>query len=70
MSTRSIRSELKGSRYPLKLAMAPAPSWARRAPSPAPGPEPGDRVRRSELVDLDSVKRADRARKNSEPGEP
>lgn len=66
---RSIRSELKGSKFPLKVGMSPTPSWTRRAPAPAPGPEPGDRVRRSELIDLEAIKRAEFARGNSEPGE-
>ncbi len=64
---RSIRSELKGSKFPLKVGMSAAPSWARRAPAPAP--EPGDRARRSELIDLEAIKRAEFARGNSEPGE-
>lgn len=68
---RSIRSELKGSKFPLKVGMSATPSWTRRAPAPtpAPGPEPGDRVRRSELIDLEAVKQAEFARGNSEPGE-
>lgn len=43
------------------------PSWTRRAPAPAPGPN--ERVRRSELIDLDAIKREELARGNSEPGE-
>ncbi len=67
MSMRSIRSELKSSRFPLKVGVSPVPAWTRRAP--APGPGPGERVRRSELVDLDAVKRAERAHGNSESSE-
>lgn len=67
MSMRSTRSELKGSRFPLKVGMSPMPSWTRRAPAPAPGPN--ERVRRSELIDLDAIKREELARGNSEPGE-
>ncbi len=54
MSMRSTRSDLKDSRFPLKLGLPPAPPWKRRAP--APGPPSGDRVRRSEQVDADANK--------------
>ena len=53
MSMRSTRSDLKGSRFPLKLGIHAAPIWKRRAPAPAPS---GDRVRRSEQVDADANK--------------
>lgn len=67
---RSIRSELKGSLFPLKLGVSPTPVWARRAaPAPVPAPGPGERTRRSELVDLETAKRDERAHGNSEPGE-
>lgn len=65
MSMRSIRSELKGSRHPLKLGLAPTPPWKRRVPSAAsarlrdpeqPGEGVLDRVRRSEQVEAE-VKR-------------
>lgn len=49
MSMRSTRSDLKSSRFPLKLGFPPVPPWKRRAP--APGPGSGDRVRRSEQLD-------------------
>ena len=66
---RSIRSELKGSRFPLKVGVSTSPVWARRASVQAPVPGPGERARRSELVDLDAAKREERAHGNSEPGE-
>jgi hypothetical protein len=55
MSMRSTRSDLKGSRFPLKLGLPPAPQWKRRTPA-APGPGSGDRVRRSEQADADATK--------------
>ena len=54
MSMRSTRSDLKSSRFPLKLGLPPSPPWKRRAPVPGPGN--GDRVRRSEQVDADATK--------------
>jgi hypothetical protein len=63
MSMRSIKSDLKYSRFPVKLGMPPSPPWKRR--TPAPGPGSGTRVRRSELVDA-QAKRADKAQGNSE----
>ncbi len=59
MSMRSIRSDLKYSRFPVKLGLPPAPLWKRR--TPAPGPGSGERLRRSERVDADASKRADLA---------
>ena len=69
MSMRSIRSELKGSLFPLKVGVSSAPVWARRAQASVPAPGPGERTRRSELIDLETAKREERARGNSEPGE-
>jgi hypothetical protein len=64
MSMRSIRSELKSSRFPLKLGLPPAPPWKRRTPAPNPGP--GDRVRRSEQVDADATRRGEMATSSSD----
>lgn len=64
MSTRSIRSELEYSRFPLKLGMPPAPEWKRR--TPAPGPGSGGRQRRSEQVEADAEKRAEKAQGQSD----
>lgn len=55
MSMRSTRSDLKSSRFPLKLGIHAAPIWKRRAlAQPVPGS--GDRVRRSEQVEADAAK--------------
>lgn len=63
MSMRSIKSDLKYSRFPIKLGMPPSPPWKRR--TPAPGPGSGTRVRRSELVEA-QARQADKAQGNSE----
>lgn len=55
MSMRSTRSDLKSSRFPLKLGIHAAPLWKRRAfTQPVSGS--GDRARRSEQVEADAVK--------------
>lgn len=50
MFMRSTRSDLKDCRFPLKLGLPPSPPWKRR--EPAPGPGSGDRVRRSEQLEI------------------
>lgn len=67
MSMRSIKSDLEYSRFPMKLGLPPTPPWKRR--TPAPGPGSGTRLRRSEKVDADSLKRADKAQGNSDKGD-
>ena len=62
MSMRSIKSDLKYSRFPVKLGLPPSPPWKRR--TPAPGPGSGTRTRRSELVEAKPL--ADKAQGNSE----
>lgn len=77
MSMRSTRSDLKSSRFPMKLGLHPAPPWKRRAAgvsrpgsSPWAGdgnpPAPGDRVRRSEQVDADATKLGEMAHLTSD----
>lgn len=83
MSMRSIRSDLKDSRFVLKLGLSPAPLWKRRAP-PADASRdlapqefsgrripsgPGERVRRSEQVDPEAVKRGELANLSSDKGD-
>lgn len=67
MSMRTIKSNLEYSRFPIKLGLPPSPPWKRRAP--APGPGTGTRERRSEKVDADALKRAERAQGNSDKSE-
>jgi len=64
MSMRSIKSDLKYSRFPVKLGMPPSPPWKRR--TPAPGPGSGSRVRRSEQVVEVQLKLVEKAQGNSE----
>jgi len=67
MSMRSIRSDLEYSRFPMKLGLPPTPPWKRR--TPAPGPGSGTRQRRSEKIDADAQKHADKAQGNSDKGD-
>lgn len=80
MSMRSTRSDLKSSRFPMKLGLHPAPPWKRRAAAAGfgtrPGgspwlgegvpPTPGDRIRRSEQVDTDASKLGEMAHLTSD----
>lgn len=67
MSMRSIKSDLKYSRFPMKLGLPPSPEWKRR--TPAPGPGSGSRQRRSEQIRAEAFKRAEKAQGNSEKGD-
>ncbi len=67
MSMRSIKSDLEYSRFPMKLGMPPSPSWKRR--TPAPGPGSGTRLRRSDKIDADALKREEKAQGNSDKGD-
>jgi hypothetical protein len=63
-SMRNTRSDLKDSRFPLKLGLHPAPEWKRRTHIPGPGP--GERVRRSEQLEADANRIGEIAKGTSE----
>lgn len=55
MSMRSIKSEFEGSLFPLKLGVAPMPSWKRRVTVSAT--TAGDRTRRSEQAEVETTRK-------------
>jgi hypothetical protein len=67
MSMRSIKSDLEFSRFPVKLGLQPTPSWKRR--TPAPGPGSGTKLRRSDKVEADALRRVEKAQGNSDKGD-
>lgn len=67
MSMRSIRSELDGSLFPLKLGVSSLPAWKRRVMTPQS--YPGGRMRRSEQVEAESVRRLELVKAPADHGE-
>ena len=44
MSTKTTKSKLSDSKFPLKLGLPPTPPWRRRVPAPGPGSGAGRKV--------------------------
>lgn len=43
-STKTIKSKLSDSKFPLKLGLPPTPPWRRRIPAPGPGSGSGKKT--------------------------
>ncbi|GMU57062.1 MAG: hypothetical protein AMXMBFR33_62080 [Candidatus Xenobia bacterium] len=44
MSTKTTKSKLSDSKFPLKLGLPPTPPWRRRVPAPGPGSGAGRKI--------------------------